>query len=342
MLMANAAGSYPLSATLAEGSNPSLKVWACVMSTVFHQVKANGRDFLPHPQQHGLVDERRFHPVALLFEDPPQFEGAWGRLFGRRVFCLERLHQLGLDVRLRVVRLVHAAALGVEIAYGNVLSLTKDNGFFLIVTDSEQIEAKAVIVATGTLIRTLGVAGEKEFLGRGVSYCATCDGNFFKGKDVAVSGAKDQAVEEAIYLAGLVHRLYFLAPSEIDAPETHLKTLKAFKNVEIIDHALLKTIKGERTVSSIEVMVEGKVKEYLVSGVFPLSGERSSSDFLAGLKPDNRNGFLTVDLNMKTSISGLFAAGDIVDRSLRQIVTASSDGAVAATSSIAYVHALTK
>lgn len=236
----------------------------------------------------------------------------------------------------------HAAALGVEIGYGNVLSLTKDNGFFLIVTDSEQIEAKAVIVATGTLIRTLGVAGEKEFLGRGVSYCATCDGNFFKGKDVAVSGAKDQAVEEAIYLAGLVHHLYFLAPSDIDAPETHLKTLMAIKNVEIIEKASLKAIKGERTVSSIEAMVEGKEKEYLVSGVFPLSGERSSSDFLAGLKPDNRNGFLTVDLNMKTSIPGLFAAGDVVDRSLRQIVTASSDGAVAATSAIAYVHALTK
>jgi len=236
----------------------------------------------------------------------------------------------------------HAASLGVEIAYGNVLSLTKGNGLFLIVTDLEQIEAKAVIVATGTLTKTLGVPGEKEFAGRGVSYCATCDGNFFKGKDVAVVGSKDQAVEEAIYLADLVRHLYFFAPTDIESPDNHLKALKSFPNVEIIEKAALEAIKGDKLVSAVAVVVDGKAADYPVSGVFPLSGERSSSDFLAALSPRNRNGFLDVDFDMKTSIEGLFAAGDVVNRKLRQIVTASSDGAVAATSAIAYVHSLAK
>lgn len=236
----------------------------------------------------------------------------------------------------------HASSFGVNYEYGNVLSiLRQEDGSFLLTTDMDQIEAKSVIVATGTQNKLSGLPGEKEFNGRGVSYCATCDGNFFKGKDAAVIGYKDQAVQEAIYLAGLVNHLYFVHEKEIEAAESHMDTLKSFSNVSFHQATPL-AIKGEKLVSGLLVKENGEEKEYPLSGVFPLFGERSSSEFLANTGVSLDRGFLICNENMETDVPGLYGAGDCVKKKLRQVVTAASDGAIAATSAVSYIHSLRK
>jgi thioredoxin reductase (NADPH) len=237
----------------------------------------------------------------------------------------------------------HATELGVAIDYGNVQSVVKQADHFLVVSDMASYETSAVIVATGTTTKTFGVPGEKEFNGRGVSYCATCDGHFFKGKDVMVVGYKDRAVEEAIYLSSLVRHLYFVLPQPLETTEVHEATLKSLDNVELLPGATLKSIAGDKLVTSAQVQrADGSQKDYAIAGIFPLAGEKSSSDFLAGLNPKNRNGFLNADSDLMTSVPGVFACGDILDKKLRQLVNAAGEGALAATSAISYVHSLSK
>lgn len=233
-----------------------------------------------------------------------------------------------------------AQDLGVEVEYGNIYEVKKDGDEFLVTTDIATYRCRAAIIATGLLNRLLGVPGEKEFLGHGVSYCATCDGAFYKGKDVAVIGNKDQAVEEAIYLAGLVHRLYFFYEGELIAPEEHLAALRSLNNVILVPGSRLLAIKGEKAVTGVDIQKEGGEQLYPVSGVFPLAGERSSADFLAGLGLENSHGFLKVGLDMATSLPGLYAAGDLVDQPLRQAITAAGEGATAASAAISYLRRL--
>ena len=236
----------------------------------------------------------------------------------------------------------HATKLGVIYEYGNVLGITKDGDDYIVSTDMDQYRSKAVIIATGTQTKVLGVPGEKEHTGRGVSYCATCDGNFFRKKPVAVIGFKDQAVEEAIYLAGLASELFFVIPEPLDAEDKHIETLKGFENVHFLDGYNLKSIEGEKLVDTIVIEKDGKEEKLSVNGVFPLYGQRSTSDFLEPLGVQLQNGFVVTNETMASSLPGLFAAGDIRFKKLRQVVTAASDGAEAATSAIQYVNALKK
>lgn len=235
-----------------------------------------------------------------------------------------------------------ALDLGVECAYSNVLSVKKEEDLFHVFTDMGEYEAKAVIAATGATTKTLGIPGEKEFFAKGVSYCATCDGNFFRDKDVALIGMNDQAAEEALYLASLVKHVYFLFPEPLKAEKVHEDALKEKDNVVFLEGAKPKAILGEGKVTSLSYTQDGEEKTLPLSGVFPLYGERSSADFLAPLGVKNNRGFLVVDPKMATSLEGLFAAGDVVDKALRQAVTAAGEGAEAATSAIAYLRSKRK
>ena len=234
-----------------------------------------------------------------------------------------------------------ANALGVDYQYGNVMSIEKNGDLFYVTTDMERYETKAVIIAVGTEKLKAGVPGENEFNGKGVSYCATCDGNFFRGKDVAVIGYKDQAAEEAIYLAGLAKHCYFINPQPLEAAESHIAILKEKENVTFISAELVR-IEGDKLVTKIVVKENDVEKEIPVSGVFPLYGEKSAASFLAPLGVNLERGFMVADANMATNVPGLFGAGDIVSKKLRQVVTAASDGALAATSAIGYVNLLRK
>ena len=238
--------------------------------------------------------------------------------------------------------LKQAQNLGISIDYGDVVGVKKqDDGFFAIV-DGEGIECKTLIVATGLSQRKEMVPGEKEHLGSGVSYCATCDGNFFKNKTVAVVGFEDHAIEDALYLAGLAKKVYFFAPKELQGPESHLSELFSLKNVEVHKNSVLISIFGDPLVSRVEVSEDGLRKNYETDAVFPLLGEAPSLAFVTNLGLVTNQGFLSVNENMETSLPGVFACGDIVFKKLRQLVTAASDGAIAATSAISYLRSYTK
>lgn len=235
-----------------------------------------------------------------------------------------------------------ASDLGVEYAYGSVYEIRKENNLFLVKTDAGDYLAKTVIIATGVENKKLGIPGEDTFLGKGVSYCATCDGNFFKGKDVALVGNADHAVEDALYLAGLVNHLYFLYPEALEATQSHIAELKGCPNVTWIPLVKAIRIEGENLVEHFVYEDEEGEKTLDVAAVFPLYGEKSATAFLSPLGVKTNKGFIITDASQSSNVPGLYAAGDIVDKKLRQLVNAAGEGAVAATSALSYLHSLPK
>lgn len=228
--------------------------------------------------------------------------------------------------------------LGIEFSYGEVNKVEKVDSNFLTRTDIDSYLSKVVIVASGLSEAKLNIPGEKQYFGKGVSYCATCDGPFFKNKDVAIYGYKDFAFEDAIYLSSLVNRLYFILPKSPLATETHLNEVKKAKNITIFDGYSLKEIKGDNKVNSIVINKDNENKELEVSAIFPLFEQISSSSFLSPLSIKMSNGFIDADKDGKTNVDGVYAVGDIVNKKLRQLINAASEGALAAISSINYVR----
>ena len=224
---------------------------------------------------------------------------------------------------------------GISVTYGNVQTILKEEDGFEVVTDVESYEAKAVIVATGVATYSNSIPGEDKFAGQGVSYCATCDGNFFKGADIAVIGNNNIAIEEAIYLANLANKIYFVCPDEaLQGDAKLIEKIKEYKNIEFLLQTQVQEIIGD------DFGVTGiKVNDLIINvmGVFPYVGKKSTSQILNNLKPEKQGIFLKVDEEMKTNIPGLYAAGDIVAKKLKQLVTAAGDGATAATSADNYV-----
>ncbi len=230
-----------------------------------------------------------------------------------------------------------ASALGIEVTYGNVMSVSKDRGVFITKTDMDSYESKAVIVATGITF-VPSIKGEKEFLGKGVSYCATCDGRFFANQRMAVYGNGDEAIQEALYLAPLSSELLFICPDELKGSDKNLTSLKNIANLTIKEHSVLKEIVGDLRVSSILADDE----HIDVKAVFPLNGPKSASSFLSSLGLEMNKGFIKTNSEQETSVEGVYAAGDILDKKLRQVVTAAGEGATAATSCIRYLNGLKK
>ncbi len=243
----------------------------------------------------------------------------------------------GPDLAMKMLE--QATALGVELGYGNVSSIRKDGDGFLLTSDAGDFKAKAIIVATGLDQRSSKLPGEDRLLGKGVSYCATCDGAFFKGKKVALYGYDDRAIEEAIYLAGVVDHVFFLHPEPLEGAPAHIETLLGLKNVTLLEKAKLEEVLGENHVESILYSQGNEKKSLEVAGLFPLTGEVPSSALLSPLGVNSEKGFVLVDSNCATNVPGIYAAGDIIAKKLRQIVTAASDGAIAATSALAYLRA---
>lgn len=226
--------------------------------------------------------------------------------------------------------------LGIEIKYGSVQTILKEEGGFEVVTDQDSYDAKAVIVATGRKIQGVTIKGEKEFVGRGVSYCATCDGNFFKGADVAVVGNNDIVLEESLYLSNLVNKLYLCVPAEeLEGTPALLNKVKEKENIEVIFNSNVEEIVGD-DVGVSAIRVNGK--DLPVWGVFPFVGTKSSDEFLFNLKPETDQFGVKVNDEMMSNVAGLYFAGDITSKKLKQLVTAANDGAIAATEAMKFVH----
>jgi len=196
--------------------------------------------------------------------------------------------------------------------------------------------ARAIIIATGSMGRANLIKGEAELLGRGVSYCAVCDAAFFKGKDVAVIGKSDEAIEEALYLTRFVKTLHFFSPTEqVNVPAETLAELTEKVNVVMHPGSVVREICGEQKVECLRVSVRGsKEEESLpVEGAFVyLQGGKPITDFVAGQLEISEEGCLQVDRENQTAIPGVYAVGDVLCSHLKQAVIAASDGAVAAIS----------
>ena len=209
-----------------------------------------------------------------------------------------------------------------------------------IFTDDYEFFAKTIIIATGAQPAKLGVPGEKEFVGRGVSYCAVCDGAFYKNKIVAVVGGGNAAVEEAMYLTKFADKVYLIhRRDELRADK--IVQERAFKNVklEFVWNSVVKEIKGENLVTSVILENKsGEKNELSVNGVFPYIGMTPNVEMFTGQLQQDAYGFILTDETMETSIKGVFAVGDVRKTPLRQVITAASDGATGAVYAVKYIE----
>lgn len=231
----------------------------------------------------------------------------------------------------------HAEGLGVEFKDGEVIRFEKAaDRWYVHLKNGETLESKTVVYAAGASHRHLGVPGEEEFSGKGVSYCATCDGAFFKGKDVAVVGGGNTAMDDAIYLSDICNKVYLVHRRDVFRGDaTTLMKLKETENIELIVPAKVQEVKGEQVVTALQ-LEDGRSLE--VSGVFVAVGMQPATSMLQGIVLMDDNGYIIADETGKTSAAGFFAAGDVRTKELRQIITAVSDGANAATSAERYIR----
>ncbi len=227
----------------------------------------------------------------------------------------------------------HADKLGAEFREASVLSIETGEEGKIVRTDGEELQAKAVILAAGAVHARLEVPGEEALGGRGVSYCATCDGAFFRGRTVAVVGGGDVALEDAIYLSRLCEKVYLIhRRDELRGAQILQQELQGLSNVEILYSHVVEEILGGDQVEEIRVRnkkTDG-VFQLSVAGVFVAVGIRPSTELVRDLDICDEGGYVLAGEDCATSVPGLFAAGDVRKKPIRQIATAVADGANAA------------
>jgi len=211
----------------------------------------------------------------------------------------------------------------------------------IIETQDKIFKSKAIILATGAKARKLGIPGEKEYAGRGVSYCAVCDGAFFKEKVICVIGGGNSAIEEALYLTKFAAKVYVIHRRE-ELRADKIIQQRAFKNpqIEFVYNCVPLEILGDNTVTSIVVqnVKTNQVKEIKTSGVFPYIGFAPNAELFKDKISRDEHGFIITNEKMETSLPGVYAIGDVRNTPLRQVITAAADGAVAATYAIKYIE----
>lgn len=237
----------------------------------------------------------------------------------------------------------HADRLGVEFREAQVLALTDRDGRKIVRTDGGELEAKAVILASGAVHALLGVPGEEEFSGKGVSYCATCDGAFFRGKTVAVAGGGDVALEDAIFLARVCSKVYLIhRRDELRGAKVLQEELRRQENVETLYSCTVEEISGGSAVESLRIrrLKTGESEELKADGLFIAVGIRPNTELVRDIAACDEGGYVLAGEDCATSLPGLYAAGDVRKKPLRQIVTAVADGANAAIAASKYVESL--
>ena len=233
-----------------------------------------------------------------------------------------------------------AEALGAEIKFDKVTEIRPVEGGFEVATEYSGTETcKAVVLAVGAKNRHMGIAREEELTGKGVSYCATCDGAFYKGKTVAVTGGGNTAVEDAIYLCGMAEKVYLVhRRNEFRAEETLVNAAKAIENLEFVTPYVVKELKGEPKLSSVvlENREDGSEKELTVDGLFVAIGQEPATASFKDLVTLS-GGYIEAGEDCRTNIPGIFAAGDGRTKKVRQLTTACADGAVAALAAVDFI-----
>lgn len=246
----------------------------------------------------------------------------------------------GTDLSMRMAE--HVKKFDVRFTTEKVRSIEDcDKKIKRVVTLKNVYETRAVIFATGANPRKLGVEGEDRFYGMGVSYCATCDGAFFKGQDVCIVGGGNTAFEDALYLARFSRNVYLIHRRDsFRAAGKIVESVKNNERIKIITDTVIDKINGDTTVSDIDIVnvKTGEKASLEVSAVFVAVGRIANSELAGQYVKLNNAGFIVTDREMQTNILGVYAAGDVRDTPLRQVITAASDGAIAATSAINYIN----
>lgn len=219
-----------------------------------------------------------------------------------------------------------------------IVSIAKENNVFKVNTLQKEYFSRAVIIAAGSKPRELNIKGEKEFLGKGVSYCPVCDGPFLKNKDIAIIGGGNAAFESAIFLSNMVSRILILERgTRVLADQKNQEKVKSLGNVHVFTNAQVLEIKGNDFVNSMKWMHNEKLIETELKGVFIQAGYTPKTDYLKELVDLNDKREIIVDIDMETKTKGLFAAGDITNSKVKQIICAASSGAIAALSAYNYL-----
>lgn len=232
----------------------------------------------------------------------------------------------------------HARAFDLTIEDGEVIEIKSEDDYKSVKTSGNDYKAKSVIIASGAKPRRLGVKGEEQFIGKGVSFCATCDGFFFRDKDVLVVGGGNSAITEALFLTKIVNKVYIVhRRSELRAARILQEKASENPKIEFIWNSVVDEIIGDDVVKQVALrnVATGERFEIAAGGVFVYVGLTPNTEFIDVDK--DKNGFILTDASLATSMSGVFAAGDCRSKSLRQIVTAVGDGALAATSAEQYI-----
>lgn len=227
--------------------------------------------------------------------------------------------------------------LGVTYKREEVQNITEDR---VVTTNKNQYQAKAVIIATGTQNRKLGLEGEDNLVGRGISYCATCDGRFYKGKNVAVIGGGNTAIEDAIYLSDLAEKVYLIHRREgFRADQKAIETLKSKDNVEFILNNKPYKLIADNKLTGLEIINnENEITNVDVSGIFIAIGQIPNTEIFKDFIDLNESGYIKSKDGVHTNIDKIYVAGDVREKELRQLITAASDGAFAANTAITEIQ----
>ncbi|MBR5316701.1 MAG: thioredoxin-disulfide reductase [Lachnospiraceae bacterium] len=237
----------------------------------------------------------------------------------------------------------HMEKLGAEFEMGYVTKIEKKENYFEVITEEKTYKTKTVILATGASHNKLMVPGEEELAGMGVSYCATCDGAFFRGRTTMVVGGGDVAIEDAIFLARGCEKVYLVhRRDELRGAKILQDSLMSLENVEIIWDSVVESIEGEEQVEQVKLLNRktGERSEIKTDGIFIAVGIHPNTESFVGLVEMDVNGYIVAGENCETSVPGIFVAGDTRTKELRQIITAVADGANAVNSVQRYLISL--
>lgn len=233
-----------------------------------------------------------------------------------------------------------AVNLGAAVEFENVVEIRADGQEKYVVTEDNEYTARAVILATGAVNRPLDVDGEDDFVGAGISYCATCDGAFFKGKDVAVVGGGSTALEDALFLSAYCRKVYLIHRRDaFRGEQKYVDNLKTKDNIEFVLNSQVTALKGNDFLEAVDVKnkVSGETVTLPVSGLFVAIGQMPQNGPFAGLINLDDGGYIAAGEDCRTNVEGIFTAGDCRTKTVRQLTTAASDGAAAALAACEYL-----
>jgi|LSQX01.3.fsa_nt_gb thioredoxin reductase (NADPH) len=232
---------------------------------------------------------------------------------------------------------VQTQGLGIPYKYGKVVEIIAEQENKIVKTENEEYTCKAVILATGRKPKELGLSNEKSLIGRGISWCAICDGALFKDKNVIVVGGGNSALEESLYLSGIANKVTIVHHSnKFTADDILQKQVSSDPKIEVyLNNRIVKLNQTQNNLDSVEIMNNTAETNIIkASGIFVYVGFEPSIEYIKNIKIDTNNGYIVVDENMKTNVDGIYACGDVIDKTLYQITTAVAEGSLAAMSVI--------